>query len=250
MKQLVIAGSGIKFLSHLTYEVQSAIQKSDCVLYLVNDPAMKKWITDHSQSATSLDHVYFAFEKREESYRAIFNEIVQSTIENQNTCFITYGHPMFLSSISLMLLNELKGSSHQINIEVLPGISSLDCLLCDLCIDPGDGGIQAYEAMEFITKNYQINIDSHFVLLQVGVVGNKQIITDQSQLTGDYAHKKALAEIKEKLLAYYTETHPIVLYVASMYPTIPFDRIDSTLSVLDKLDIPRLASLYIPPVKA
>ena len=43
---LVVVGSGIKFMSHLTIEAKSYIEQSDKVLYLVNDPLMKKWIQD------------------------------------------------------------------------------------------------------------------------------------------------------------------------------------------------------------
>ena len=41
---LVVVGSGIKFLSHLTVEVKVHIEQADQVFYLVNNPAMKEWI--------------------------------------------------------------------------------------------------------------------------------------------------------------------------------------------------------------
>jgi len=247
LNRLVIAGSGIKFLSHLTFEVQSVIQKSDCVLYLVNDPAMKKWINDHSKKAISLDEIYFGFNKRSQAYRSLSREIIKITKDNSNTCFITYGHPMLMSSISLMLINELKEKSDGISVEVLPGISSLDCLLCDLNIDPGTGGIQAYESAEFIDKDYYINSNSHFVLWQIGVVGLDTIISDESILLENKIRYQAIVTIKRKLLVHYPESHLVILYVASMYPTLLYERIEIPLSSLNEVDIPRLASLYVPP---
>ena len=43
---LIIAGFGVKFLSHLTKETEVVLKKSDKVLYLSNDNLSPKWIQD------------------------------------------------------------------------------------------------------------------------------------------------------------------------------------------------------------
>jgi uncharacterized protein YabN with tetrapyrrole methylase and pyrophosphatase domain len=234
----------------MTLEVKSVIQKCDCVVYLVNDPAMKKWIEDNSKKSISLDEVYFQFSDRKETYDFISNEILNIADNYENTCFVTYGHPLFLSDSSMQLIKKIRDLKWDINIEVLPGISSLDNLLCDLCIDPGVGGIQAYESSEFINKNYKINKNSHLILWQIGVIGIKKIINHDNELIDCIERKKALLQLKKKLMSTYDETHIIVLYVASIYPQICFERINTTLSKLDIVDIPRLATAYIPPIIA
>lgn len=247
MSKLYIVGCGIKFLSHITLEVQSVIQKSDCVVYLVNDPAMKQWICNNSVKAISLDSVYFSFTDRTDAYNSISQEIIKITKENENTCFVIYGHPFLLSSISTQLVSNVKKSLLDIEIEILPGISSLDCLMCDLCIDPGSCGIQAYESTEFINKNYKINVDSHLVLWQIGVIGIKTIIDDDSDLNAQVDRILALRKIKTKLLTWYEEGHPITLYTASRYPSISFEKLNISISQLDVTEIPRLSTAYIPP---
>ena len=43
-KKLIITGSGIKSLSHLTVESQAAIEQADIVLYLLNEPILAQWV--------------------------------------------------------------------------------------------------------------------------------------------------------------------------------------------------------------
>lgn len=231
----------------MTLEVQSVIQKSDCVVYLVNDLAMKQWIIDNSIKAISLDPIYFNFTDRNHAYNSISQEIIKITKENKNTCFVIYGHPFFLATISVQLVRDIEKNMSDIQIEILPGISSLDCLLCDLRIDPGACGVQAYESTEFINKDYKINPDSHLILWQIGVIGIKTIINDEDTLHCQAERVHSLRKMKEKLLAWYKEDHPIILYTASRYPSISFDRVDLQISQLDIVAIPRLSTAYIPP---
>ncbi|QDP73711.1 hypothetical protein FOG18_13715 (plasmid) [Legionella israelensis] len=247
MNKLFIAGCGIKFLSHMTHEVQAIIQHSDCVVFLVNDPAMKKWILENSKKAISLDSIYFGSKLRKNSYDSICQEIIRVTKLHKSTSFITYGHPLFLSNLSKQLIEKIEEKYPSVLVEILPGISSLDTMLCDLRVDPVNGGLQAYEATDFINSHYQINSDSHLILWQIGIAGIQTIVQDEEELIDNCQKKQALLKIQQKLLSIYQETHPVTLYVASIYPSIPFKKIDIPLFKLDGVNIPRLATAYIPP---
>ncbi|HEN5512459.1 TPA: hypothetical protein U6310_002966, partial [Legionella pneumophila] len=100
---------------------------------------------------------------------------------------------------------------------------------------------------EFINTNYKINTNSHLILWQIGVVGVKSIIQNDKDLVDSIERKIAIFQLQRKLLDWYNETHPIVLYVASIYPQIPCEKFDICLSNLDKVNIPRLATAYIKP---
>lgn len=69
---LIVAGSGIKFLSHLTNEARAYIEQSDAVLYLVNDPAMKEWIKKTNPRSESLDPLYTKYSLRLDCYNAMY----------------------------------------------------------------------------------------------------------------------------------------------------------------------------------
>ena len=231
----------------MTYEVQSVICQSDCVVYLVNDPAMKRWISENSKKSISLDSLYFEFNQRKDAYDALCDEIIKIAELHESTCFVTYGHPYFLSNLSQKVVTKIEKEMLSISVDILPGISSLDSLFCDLRFDP-IGGLQAYEATDFINNEYQINTNSCLILWQIGVAGIQSIIQNDEDLVGSVERKQALLLIKKKLIEAYNENHSIILYVASMYPSVPYERIDTVLGQVNSVNIPRLATAYIPPI--
>lgn len=246
MRKLFVAGCGIKFLSHVTYEVQSLIRQCDCVVYLVNDPATKHWLSENSKRSISLDPIYFGSDQRSDAYDLSCKEIIKIADKNENTCFISYGNPMFLSTLCTKLVDMVE-KLNNISLEILPGVSSLDTLFCDLRVDPVKGGLQAYEATEFIAKDHTASNKNHLILWQIGVAGISKIISDDKELEVSIERKKYIILLKEKLLKLYDKNHIITLYVASMFPSIPFTRIDIPMSSLDKVKIPRLSTGYIAP---
>ena len=64
MPNLVVVGSGIKSIAHLTEETKRVIQNADKVLYLVNEDNLKTWINRESKEAESLEPIYFNYPKR------------------------------------------------------------------------------------------------------------------------------------------------------------------------------------------
>lgn len=162
MKTLIIAGTGIKFLSHLTVEVKAIIEQSSCVIYLLNEPAIKKWISDNSKKSISMDSIYFSSSLRKNAYSNIANKILKELDNYNDLVFLTYGHPTFFSSVTTELTDKIDNKS--IKLHIMPSISALDCLCADLKIDPGIHGLQSYEATEFILRDHDFSPYSHLIL--------------------------------------------------------------------------------------
>ena len=245
-RTLIIAGVGIRFLSQLTLEVKSAIENCDCVLYLVNEPAYKRWITENSKNSISLDAEYFSGNSRKSVYKQIEDKVVKYCLEYSSTCFITYGHPFFLSNSALSIAKHVKTTYEDTDIVVMPGISSLDCLFCDLMLDPGDLGIQAFETTDFLLFERDFVTSSHLVLWQIGVAGIQDVIKG-GEIHSCAVYQEALSLIQSKLLKKYPPKHPIYLYVASQYPSQKCSIDKITIDSLTKHKINRLSTAYIPP---
>lgn len=245
MKQLIIAGTGIKFLSHLTVEVKSVIEKSSCVVFLLNEPAIKNWITKNAKKYISMDSVYFSSAQRVDSYAKIADEVLKYLQEHDDLCFLIYGHPTIFSSITSEIISKV--TSQEVNIQMMPGISALDCLFADLNIDPGMSGLQSYDATEFIVYDHSFSVVSHLVLWQIAIIGKTEIVKN-NEININF-QKKAVNILLRKLMEVYPSEHQIVLYVASQYPGFPFEAQYLKLKDLNVVDIPRLATLYIPPVR-
>jgi len=236
---LVVVGSGIKFLSHLTEEAKAYITQSDKVLYLLNEPVMKEWIQSVNSNAESLDGIYVASTLRSHSYRAITEYILAEVRKNQHVCVVIYGHPTIFAQPALQAVIQAKQEGF--DARVLPGISSEDCLFADLLIDPGLCGCQSFEATDFLIRQREFSVTSHLILWQVGTVG----ILSHPEETFDNANGIDL--LLSYLKQFYSLEHEVVLYEAAQYPFF-LPKIERfSLSRLHEIKISRISTLYIPP---
>lgn len=243
MKNLIIAGTGIKFLSHLTLEVKAVIETSSCVIFLLNEPAIKHWISKTAKKYISLDNTYFSTSLREDAYNKIADQVLDCLLDYDDVCFIIYGHPTIFSSITAEIKKRIK--SNGVNLQVMPGISAMDCLFADLNIDPGMYGMKSYDASEFILYDQVFSATSHLILWQISIIGKSEIVKDDE--ININKQKKAIEILTSKLIQHYPFDYNIVLYIASQYPGSNFKVIHLKLNELIKTHIPRLATLYIPP---
>ncbi|MBV9575870.1 MAG: uroporphyrinogen III methylase [Gammaproteobacteria bacterium] len=237
---LIIVGSGIKFMSHLTVEAKAYIQQSDKVLYLVNEPVMQEWIMLHSSNPESLDELYTKNLLRNDNYQLIAEYILEKLRVTKVLCVVMYGHPTAFAQPALSAAR--KASDQGYKVMILPGISAEACLFADLMIDPGTYGCQSFEATDFLLYGREYDTSSHLILWQsyvIGVLG----------LPKDHNPQKGLQLLAGYLQKKYDSNHEIVLYEAAQYPAFS-PRIDKvTLQDLPHATISSLTTLYIKPAK-
>jgi tetrapyrrole methylase family protein/MazG family protein len=235
---LVVVGSGIKFMSHLTTEAKTYIEQSDKVLYLVNDPAMQEWIQSANPNAESLDEIYARYPLRLHCYRAITNYILEVLHQKQHVCVVLYGHPAVFAQPALDAVRQAQKEGYY--AKILPGISAEDCLFADLLIDPGSCGCQSYEATDFLIHRRQVEPASHLVLWQVGVIGVLGYAKSPD-------NTKGAALLRDYLSGYYPREHQVILYEAAQYPHLE-PRIDKfPLEKLPEAKFTGISTLYVPP---
>lgn len=235
---LVVVGSGIKFISHLTTEAKTYITASDIVLYLINEPAMQEWIQLNSKNCESLDKVYTQYPLRSQCYQAIAEYILTILRKNLHVCVVIYGHPTVLAQPTLDAVKQARKEGYY--AKALPGISSEDCIYADLLIDPSSCGSQLFEATDFILRKRKIDSSSHLFLFQIGYLGTLKHKEPENK-------NKIMKVLLEYLMQFYNKKHGIFLYEAAQYPTFE-PRIEQlALGSLPSADISPLTTLYIPP---
>lgn len=237
---LVVVGSGIKFLSHLTTEARAYIEQSDKVLYLVNEPILKLWIQQANKNTESLDDIYLAYKSRHESYEEITNYILKALRQNIHVCVVLYGHPSVFSRPALDAVIQAKKEGYYASI--LPGISSEDCMFADLQIDPASHGCLSLEATDLLVHQRYIDPSCHVILWQVSVIG---LLGHEN----NYDNNKGLELLYEYLCRFYSLDHELVSYSAAQYPG--FDPIIKRFRLRDLREVvfPRVSTLYVPPSK-
>src|SRR3954453_1100379 len=206
---LVVVGTGIRTVGHLTMEAVAWIKQSDKVLYVVGDPVAELMLKERNPAgAESLTHMYAEGKQRIETY----NQMVERTLEciraGMVTCMACYGHPGVFVYPSHESIRRARAEGY--SARMLPGISSEDCLFADLGVDPGISGCQSYEATDFLLNGRVIDPSSSVVLWQIGVVGDATFKTHGYDLS-------AMPLLVERLLSIYPASHPMYLYEAAVF---------------------------------
>lgn len=235
---LTIVGTGIKSISHLTIEAIAHIQQAGLVLYSVNEPLIAEWIKRNNSHAISLDEITPESNRRIDYYAAMTTHIVNEVKRAQHVCVVFYGHPAVFAKPALDAATELKSAGYP--TYVLPGISADACLFADLGIDPGSHGLIAYETTAMLLRKKPVDVSSHLILWQAGLIGSVCAIDQHQNQTG-------IELLKKYLQHFYADSHIIIAYEAALYPhTKP--RIEPfILGNIDKVTLTSLTTLYLAP---
>lgn len=206
---LIVVGTGIRTVGHLTMEAVAWIKRADKVLHVVGDPVAELMLKElNPQGAESLTGMYVEGKQRIETY----NQMVERTLEcvraGMLTCMACYGHPGVFVYPSHESIRRARAEGY--SARMLPGISSEDCLFADLGVDPGINGCQSYEATDFLLNGRVIDPTSSVILWQIGVVGDATFKALGYDLS-------AMPLLVERLSAIYPSTHPMYLYEAAVF---------------------------------
>jgi hypothetical protein len=235
---LIVVGSGIKSVGHVTIEARGWIAEADIVLYLVADPATEIWIKHTSARCVDLASYYDDAKPRLDTYREITDEILRCVREGLDVCAVFYGHPGVFARSPHEAIRLARAEGYR--AAMLPAVSALDCLFADLGVDPAYPGCQMFEATDFLVCRRQINTACHVILWQIGLVG------DPGHSSAGYdAHN--LPILMETLQTIYGWDYEVVHYQASQYPICPPLIQRLPLSALRSDMVGSASTLYIPP---
>ncbi len=238
--KLVVVGTGIQLVRHVTLEARMHIEQAEKVLYLVADPVTATWIERLNPTAESLFSCYSEGRPRMEAYQKMVDLILESLGKGLNVCVVFYGHPgvFVFPSHEAIRQARLTGFS----AVMLPGISAEDCLFADLGIDPARGGCQSYEATDFLIHKRKFDPTSSLILWQVGLIGRLEY-----RRSGYFDDKRGIRVLAEVLADQYGPRHETVMYEAAQYPI--YDPVISRVPITDLLEskISPIATLYVPP---
>lgn len=238
--RLFVVGIGVKNGAHLTLEAKKVLEESDKVFYLANHEKTNVFLEKLNKNSFSLRDIYFSYKNRNDAYRAISEKIISEFNDGMNISFAIYGHPTFFVQPSLYLSDE---ASHKgVKVHFLPGLSSLDCLLSDLKINPGSGGMQILDCTELLLYKRKIDVFSHVVLMQPFMIGNNT----HERVKGKAS--RGLVILKDYLQKFYMgDRISLYIYRASRYPLERFRSQEVSLEDLPEIEFDFVSTIYLPP---
>ena len=238
-EQLIVIGTGIRTIGHLTMESVGWIKKADKVVYVVSDPIAEAMIKElNPEGAESLYTLYAENKPRIQTY----NEMIEKTLgyvrAGKIVCMAAYGHPGVFAYPTHESVRRAKAEGFR--ARMLPGISAEDCLFADLSIDPAMAGCQTYEATDFLINGRIIDPSSHVILWQIGVLGDATFKR--------YAYDtKGWPQLLQKLYTYYSPYHETYVYEAPIFPGVEPVIRKIPLYLLPQSGVSAISTLYIPP---
>ena len=238
---LVVVGTGIRTVGHMTVESLAYLSIADTVFYLVADPVAETLILHLNPEAKSLRGHYGEGTNRSESYEAMVETIMGSVRAGKRTVAAFYGHPGVFAFPSHESVRRSRKEGFL--AFMLPGVSAEDCLFADLGVDPAVNGCQSYEATDFLIHDRAVDVTSQLVLWQVGVVG-------------DWTYKgagydlKAFPMLVARLQALHGQWHEVTLYEAPIFPGVSPVIMRIALGHLTSAYVNAGTTMYVPPSRA
>lgn len=225
---------------HLTPQARSLAMSASKLFFLVADPAMAEILKELNSTAESLASFYANDKLRRQTYTEIADLVVKTAEKESTVCLALYGHPGVFASFPYDIVR--KARALDISVKIFPGVSAEDCLFADAEFDPGQYGCHNFEATDFLIYNRIFDPRSTLILWQIGLVG-------ESDYQANYRNI-GLPLLMEHLSQFYPPTHKVMIYEAAQYPVCSPRLEWVELQQLDKVELKRISTLYIPPAGA
>jgi uncharacterized protein YabN with tetrapyrrole methylase and pyrophosphatase domain len=234
---LTVVGTGIQ-LGQLTPDALAVLKGADDVVFLVAGPVTLGWLERLRPDARSVEHLYVPSKPRREIYAEIAEEMLKGVRAGRSVCAAFYGHPGVLVRPAHVAIAQARREGYP--ARMLPAVSSFDCLIADLDIDPGQG-CQAYEATSFLVTGRVPDLTAVLVLWQLGLLGESiyRPIVDVSRMS-------FLVECLER---FYPSDHAAIVYEASPFPVCDPSVQRIALHELAQARITFGSTLVVPPAK-
>jgi uncharacterized protein YabN with tetrapyrrole methylase and pyrophosphatase domain len=235
---LIIVGTGIKLISHITVEARLCIEKAEKVLFLLADAAAEIWIKRLNINSESLYDCYIHGEPRNYAYDRMVERILSYVRKGLNVCVVFYGHPGVFVDPAHESIRRARIEGY--SARMLPGISAEDCLFAELGIDPAENGCQSFEATDFLVHKRKFDNRSSLILWQIGVIG------DLTFNKNGYKNSP-LTILYNVLKQHYPPDHAVIIYEASSYSICDSIIQRVPLNKMPEAVVSAISTLYVPP---
>lgn len=235
---LTIVGTGIH-VGHLTTEARGWISHADVVLYCVADAATERLICKLNPISESLYPYYDENKVRSDTYEQMVERTLYYVRKGKNVCVAYYGHPGIFVNPAHRSLKIAREEGYK--AIMLPAVSSIDCLFCDLGVDPSSG-CQILEATDLMLRQRYVDSASHVIIMQVSALGE----LDYHFNGYDQKHLPSLGLFLSKT---YSEDHKIKAYHAAQFPVVESTILDMKISDLKDTLTAGISTIYIPPYR-
>jgi uncharacterized protein YabN with tetrapyrrole methylase and pyrophosphatase domain len=206
-------------------------------LYIAADPLSRALLQERARDAESLEPFYKPEQRRSASYEAMVEHSLSYVRAGKRVCLAFYGHPGVFAFVGHEAISRARAEGFY--ARMLPAVSTEDCLIADLGIDPARNGCQTFEATDFVLRRRFVDTTCALILYQITAVGEYRLPVK--------IQREGLRVLVDLLCKQYPARHEVIVYLAAVYAASYPVIVRVPLADLADAEIPPMATLYVPP---
>ena len=240
MTKLSVLGLGLRCPEQASERCLRALRQADRV-FLISDSLEKQaWLRQLNPNFYNLMTHYATGKPRRDTYQEMADQVLACLNEGGDAALVSYGHPLVFCDPSRLAIEQTAQAGYQ--VEILPGVSSIDCLLADLRVDVQNYGLQIYEGHDLLLHAVAVDPRCSQIVFQVPSLGDNT----GGWLPGRF--RGFIRALGEKLAQTFGEDHEVVLYFGSNSPERPTRADRCRLKELHLVEMVSEYTLWVPPL--
>lgn len=215
MADIYIVGLGVLNIDQITRQTERAIRRSNEVLYVDTGVATRTFLDGLCPKVTPLFATsYEESGRRLNAYHQMAARVLDAALDHPPVTFAMHGHPI-VGVYAPFLIKDTAGLL-DLEVQVMPGISAMDCLFAELMVDPCVSGIQMYEATEMLLRRRPLQPDVPALIWQIGCVETALYTTRRSK-------PERFERLQSHLLHFYPPEHTVTAFYSTPHPLVRSD---------------------------
>ncbi|MBS2035400.1 hypothetical protein JST97_10450 [bacterium] len=240
MTKLSVVGLGLRCPEQTSQRCLETLRQADRVFLISDNLEKQDWLRQLNPNFYNLMTHYATGKPRRDTYQEMADQVLQCLQAGQHAALVSYGHPLVFCDPSRLAIEQTARAGYP--LEILPGVSSIDCLLADLRVDAQNYGLQIYEGHDLLLHGLVLDPQCSQIIFQVPSLGDN---------TGGWIPGRFRGFIRalgERLIEVFGQDHEVVLYFGSNSPDRPTRADRCRLKELHEVEMISEYTLWVPPL--
>lgn len=165
---LILAGYGSGHSLQITVESQRALAQASRVFSLGLPHGLAQHLRTQRIKAVDLSGCFEAGRPFAEAYLDVADTVLAYAVDDPTVVFLTEGNPLLSNALNRFLV--MKAKERALVTQVLPAVSPIDSLICQVGLDVGTFGLQVFDARRLYLRQMPVQSSVPLLLLQAGSV--------------------------------------------------------------------------------
>lgn len=240
MAHLTVLGLGLRCPQQITRHAWDTLSRAQQLFFISDHLEKQSWLAQLNPNFYDLMVHYGKGKPRSQTYQEMADKVLECLDQGKDAALVSYGHPLVFCDPSRLAIEQVRNSSH--SLKILPGLSSIDCLLADLRVDTQNYGLQIYEGHDLLLHGIQPDPSCSQIVFQIPSLGDNAGYWKPGRFRG------FLQVLCQQLAAVFGWEHPAVLYFGANAPG-QSNRIETTtLGHLPGAELVSEYTLWVPPI--